>query len=165
MGTLARPWMSGKSAQPTISCQTHAVHIENIMNDKNPQSGPPQGDLSQQAHNPYHSPAGDFDVVGEAVGQHQPTQGDSTGGVIPYKNPHALIAYYLGIISLLPIIGVPFGLASVILGIMGLSRRKKNPVIKGSVHAWIGIVFGSLSLFCGTGLLVAMIVGAVGSAR
>jgi len=124
------------------------------MNDQNQESDPSKV-------NPYHAPAPDFDVVGEPVAQ-QPTEGDSTGGVIPYKNPHALIAYYLGIISLLPVIGVPFGLASVILGIMGLSRRKKNPVIKGSVHAWIGIVCGFLSLFCGAGIVVAMIVSALG---
>ena len=125
------------------------------MNDQNPEPGRPE------ALNPYSSPAVEADVV---MAQ-EPGEGDSTGGMIPYKNPHALIAYYLGIISLLPVIGVPFGLASLILGIMGLSRRKKNPVIKGSVHAWIGIVCGALSLFCGTGLLAFMIIGAVGSAR
>ena len=113
--------------------------------------------------NPYHSPSLDTEIVAEVAGQPQgAAQGDSTGGVIPYKNPHALIAYYLGILALLPLIGVPFGVASIILGFMGLSRRKKNPVIKGSVHAWIGIVFGSLSLFCGGGILVSMIFGALG---
>ena len=112
--------------------------------------------------NPYHSPMSDTEVVAEVVGQSQGApQGDSTGGVIPYKNPHALIAYYLGILALLPLIGVPFGVASIILGCMGLSRRKKNPVIKGSVHAWIGIVFGAFSMFCGGGILVALIAGGV----
>lgn len=114
--------------------------------------------------NPYHSPPIDTEVVAEMVHQPQEAiQGDSTGGVIPYKNPHALIAYYLGILALIPVIGVPFGLASVILGFMGLSRRKQNPVIKGSIHAWIGIVFGVLSMFCGGGILVAMIIGAAQS--
>ena len=90
-------------------------------------------------------------------------EGDATGGVIPYKNPHALIAYYLGIVSLVPLIGVPFGLAAVILGFIGLSRRKKNPVIKGSAHAWIGIVFGFLSILCGAGFVVLMIFGVMAS--
>ena len=124
------------------------------MNDPNQEPLKPTGSA-----NPYHAPTVDAEVVGGHP--QQTTQGDSTGGVIPYKNPHALIAYYLGIISLLPLIGVPFGLASVILGIMGLSRRKKNPVIKGSVHAWIGIVLGTLSMFCGAGLLVALIISAI----
>ena len=113
--------------------------------------------------NPYHTPMSDTEVVAELVDQqpHGAAEGDSTGGVIPYKNPHALIAYYLGILALLPLIGVPFGVASIILGCMGLSRRKKNPVIKGSVHAWIGIVFGAFSMFCGGGILVALIAGGV----
>jgi hypothetical protein len=118
-----------------------------------------------ESQNPYHAPTPE--IVAETVPGHPDNfpdnEGDATGGVIPYKNPHALIAYYLGIISLLPLIGIPFGVASVILGFMGLSRRKKNPVIKGSVHAWIGIVCGMLSLLCGGGLLVSRFVGLVGS--
>jgi len=34
------------------------------------------------------------------------TAGDNTGGLIPYKNPKALIAYYLGIFSLFPLLGL-----------------------------------------------------------
>jgi len=113
--------------------------------------------------NPFSSPAAvDAEIVADVVGQpHDQSQGDSPGGLTPYKNPHALIAYYLGIVSLLPLIGVPFGLASFILGIIGLSRRKKNPAIKGSVHAWIGIVLGALSMFCGIGVVAAMVFSAV----
>ena len=71
-------------------------------------------------------------------------EGDATGGIIPYKNPKALIAYYLGILSGLPIIGLPFGIAAFVLGILGLRDRSRNPVIKGSVHAGIGIGCGCL---------------------
>lgn len=110
-----------------------------------------------QPENPYDAPMAE--VVGQQPMMPPTNEGDATGGVIPYKNPHALIAYYLGIISLLPLIGVPFGIASVILGFMGLSRRKQNPVIKGSAHAWIGIIFGMLSLLCGTGFVFLMIFG------
>ncbi len=84
-------------------------------------------------------------------------QGDATGGLIPYKNPHALIAYYLGIIACLPVIGIPFGIASLTLGIIGLRKRKANPVIKGSVHAIIGILGGIFSLLCGGVMIVALI--------
>ena len=107
--------------------------------------------------NPYNAPLAE---VVTPVPQFE-NEGDATGGVIPYKNPHALIAYYLGIISLLPVIGIPFGVASVILGIMGLNRRRKNPVIKGAVHAWIGIVLGTLSILCGGGILAAIIASSV----
>lgn len=73
-----------------------------------------------------------------------PEGGDSTGGVIPYKNPHALIAYYLGLFSLFPCLGFFLGVAALILGVIGLRKRAENPVIKGSVHAWIGIVMGGI---------------------
>jgi hypothetical protein len=73
-------------------------------------------------------------------------QGDATGGVIPYKNPQALTAYYLGIFSIFPVLGFFLGCAAVPLGIIGLKKRKQNPVIKGSVHAWIGILGGGLSV-------------------
>lgn len=127
------------------------------MNDPNLEPEQPR------SANPYSSPASDTVVPAEIVGQSQAAQGDSTGGVIPYKNPHALIAYYLGILALIPVIGVPFGVASIILGFIGLNRRKKNPVIKGSVHAWIGIVFGFLSMLCGGGMLATIFLGAVQS--
>ena len=73
-------------------------------------------------------------------GMHQ--QGDATGGIIPYKNPKALIAYYLGIVSGFPVIGNLVGVVALVLGILGLRDRKKNPAIKGAVHAWIGILVG-----------------------
>ena len=71
-------------------------------------------------------------------------EGDATGGIIPYKNPKALIAYYLGIASGLPVIGFPIGVTAFILGIMGLRDRKRNPAIKGSLHAWVGIGCGGI---------------------
>ena len=77
-----------------------------------------------------------------------PNQGDATGGIIPYKNPHALTAYYLGIFGLVPAIGFFLAIPALILGISGLKKRKRNPIIKGSIHAWIGIVLGALSIAC-----------------
>lgn len=96
--------------------------------------------MIQDQNNPYqsqplHQP---FPVQPTSVD----SQGDSTGGIIPYKNPKALIAYYLGILSGLPLIGIPLGIAAFVLGIMGLRDRQRNPVIKGSIHAGIGIGCG-----------------------
>jgi hypothetical protein len=91
-----------------------------------------------------------------------PQQGDSTGGVIPYKNMPALLAYYLGILSLLCcFVGVPFGIVPLVLGIIGLKQRAANPVIKGSAHAWIGIVLGGLNLVFSVLIIVLAIVGAL----
>lgn len=91
----------------------------------------------------------------------QSAAGDATGGIIPYKNPHALIAYYLGIFSCLPFLGFFLGCAAVPLGIIGLKKRKANPLIKGSVHAWIGIVCGSMGILFYGFFIVTMIVAGI----
>jgi hypothetical protein len=71
---------------------------------------------------------------------------DATGGVIPYKNPAALIAYYLGIFGLIPVLGLPMAIAAIVLGVAGLKSRAKGRAHGGRVHAWVGIVLGSVSL-------------------
>ena len=86
------------------------------------------------------------------------TTGDGTGGLIPFKNPKALTAYYLGIFSGLPLIGLPIGLAAFILGIMGLRDRARNPIIKGSIHAGIGIGCGGFFAVLWTLVLLLMVV-------
>jgi hypothetical protein len=86
-----------------------------------------------------------------------PVQGDATGGIIPYKNPPALVAYYLGLFSpVIPLLGLLMGIAALILGIVGLRKRKANPMIKGSVHAWIGIVLGGIAI--GEYVLIAVMI-------
>ena len=83
--------------------------------------------------------------------------GDATGGVIPYKNPQALIGYYTGLaafaFSCIPPLGLPIGIVALVLGIRGFRAYRKTPVIGGPVHAWIAIAGGSFALLLG--LLVA----------
>ena len=86
-----------------------------------------------------------------------PQTGDSTGGIIPYKNPPALVAYYLGIFGLIPVIGLLLAVAAFILGFIGLSKRKKNPIIKGAAHAWVGIVLGFFSIAYHSFFIVALV--------
>ena len=91
------------------------------------------------------------------------TQGDSTGGVIPYKNPPALIAYYCGIFSLIACIPFlfPLPIVALVLGIKGLRKAKAEPHVKGTVHAWIGIVcgaiFGLIGIVSTVGAIAAII--------
>jgi hypothetical protein len=92
-------------------------------------------------------------------------EGDSTGGLIPYKNMPALLAYYLGLFSLFPIIGFFLGVAAFVLGIIGLRKRKANPAIKGSVHAWIGIVMGGLCALLWGAVTVLVAIGIVMSEK
>ncbi len=89
---------------------------------------------------------------------HSTAEGDATGGLIPYKNPFALIAYYLGIVGMFPCIGLVFAVPALVLGIMGLQARAKNPAIKGSVHAWIGIVLGGIFTLIWGACVVMLIV-------
>ena len=80
--------------------------------------------------------------------------------VVPYKNPKALIAYYCGIFSLIPCLGLPLGITAFILGILGLKAANAHPSAHGKVHAWIGIILGGL---CGLGNLVAIVLMIVGA--
>lgn len=106
--------------------------------------------------NPFSAPS--------QLGQHPAHQpppgsgGDATGGLIPYKNVPALISYYLGIASLLPCIGLVFAIPALILGIIGLKKRKANPEVKGSVHAWIGIVLGGVFMLVWGALVIVTLV-------
>lgn len=108
--------------------------------------------------NPYATPT---------ARQNRPTANpndvDATGGIIPYKNPKALIAYYLGIFSGFPIVGFFLAVPALVLGIMGLRDRNRNPAIKGSVHAGIGIGCGAIFTLLWGGAIIALIIGALSS--
>jgi hypothetical protein len=91
--------------------------------------------------------------------------GDATGGVIPYKNAPALISYYLGILALLPILGFFFGIASLVLGVRGLRKRRSEPHVKGAIHAWIGIILGALSLSVHLLVIIILIIAATRGGR
>ncbi|MFO0935500.1 MAG: DUF4190 domain-containing protein [Gemmataceae bacterium] len=83
--------------------------------------------------------------------------GDATGGLIPYKNAMALLAYYFGIFGFfLPIIG---GIIPVILGFKGLSYAKQHPKARGQVHAIIGIIAGSFSTLFWLGIFSIVVIG------
>jgi hypothetical protein len=110
--------------------------MSNTPNEHDPLNlNPP---MEANTPNPYLTPQAE--QIAPLQPQYgQDMQGDATGGLIPYKNKCALIAYYVGIFSFF----IPFsGIASIILGVKGLQARKQNPVIKGSAHAIVGIVAG-----------------------
>ncbi len=89
------------------------------------------------------------------------TQGDATGGLIPYKNVPALAGYYMSIAGLLlmcvPVLGVLFGIAVLTMGIKGLKKVKAQPEVKGTVHAWIAVVGGSIETIVGIVTTIGMI--------
>ena len=116
--------------------------------------------LAESSENPYatpmdHSQESPPSYVGQGDGQNS----DGTfGGLIPVKNPKALVAYYLAVASLFPFFGFPIGLAAFGFGIAGLKARKKNPEVKGAAHAWIGIGCGGLfAIIWGAAIVLGVI--------
>lgn len=90
-----------------------------------------------------------------------PALPDNTfGGLIPYKNTNALVGYYLGIFSLLPCVGFLFGIVALVMGILGLRHAKEHPEAKGHVHAWVGVVLGTLSVVGHTLCVIAIAMNA-----
>jgi Domain of unknown function (DUF4190) len=93
-----------------------------------------------------------------------PGPGDNVvSTIIPYKNPSALAAYYCGVFSLIPALGLLLGPIAVVLGIRGLGFVKENPMAKGTAHAITGIVLGSISSLFNYGAAVAVFVALVQS--
>lgn len=84
------------------------------------------------------------------------TEDTALGGLIPYKNSSALIAYYLGIFSL--VCGFLLGLPALIFGIKGLGYAKLHPEVKGKTHAWVGIILGGITTAISIVVLVAYLV-------
>ncbi|HAN96381.1 MAG TPA: hypothetical protein DCQ98_02620 [Planctomycetaceae bacterium] len=91
---------------------------------------------------------------------HRAAEGGGAGAkLIPYRNPKALIGYYLSIASLLPIIGLLTGPIAAILGILGYSAYRRDPSIHGQVHAIIALVLGTLCFLFYGGIAALIVVG------
>ena len=92
----------------------------------------------------------------------RPMPGQDDGGdetvatLIPYKNPGALIAYYLGLFSCIPFIGLPMAIVAIVLAVKGFKAVRLNPKAHGTAHAWVGIICGTLGL-----LFNLLIVGSI----
>lgn len=83
-------------------------------------------------------------------------------GLVPYKNKNALIAYYLGLFSIFPVLGLVMGAIAVWLGVQGSRFANENPDAKGKTHAGIGIGCGAIGLLFNlalAGLIIAALVG------
>ncbi len=81
--------------------------------------------------------------------------------LIPTKNPSSLAAYYLGFLSLLPVIGLIFSVPALVFGVLALRALSRDPQIEGGGHAWVGIVLAVLSIMIWGGILVLVLLAAV----
>ena len=77
--------------------------------------------------------------------------------LVPYKNPAALVGYYLSIFSCIPFIGLVLGPTAIFLGIRGLIQVSRHPERKGTVHAWIAIALGLIGTAIGILMLVVVL--------
>lgn len=75
--------------------------------------------------------------AGEEVG--------TLGHMVPTGNPVALLSYYCGIFSLIPVLGAALGPAALILGIKGLKAAPAVPGQVGKVHARVGLILGIIT--------------------
>ncbi|HIJ64832.1 MAG TPA: hypothetical protein HPP77_02690 [Candidatus Hydrogenedentes bacterium] len=81
---------------------------------------------------------------GAQPGAHTSGADEALATIVPYRNPYGLTAYYLGIFSIIPCLGLFLGITGLALGIAGVVYAKRHPEAKGKVHAWIGILVGGL---------------------
>jgi hypothetical protein len=78
---------------------------------------------------------------------------DVFGSFTPWKNPAAVYAYAVSLAALTPVVGVVLGLVAIVLGLVGLWRRRRWPEVQGANFALAGIVLGALNtLFNGAGV-------------
>jgi len=90
---------------------------------------------------------------------------DGVATIIPYRNGLALAGYYVGVFSLIPVMGLILGPLGIIFGIVGLRRVNRNPEVKGTGHAVTAIVLGSIGALYNWGFVILMLVGYWASRR
>lgn len=74
------------------------------------------------------------------------------------RNRRAIAAFECGLVSFFPCLGLVFGPAALILGILGLRYVKANPKVKGTGYAIAGIIMGALTSLGNWGMLIATLV-------
>jgi DNA-directed RNA polymerase subunit RPC12/RpoP len=82
---------------------------------------------------------------------------EGISSLIPYKNGRALAAYYCGVFSLIPCLGLILGPIALGFGIAGLRFARDHPRAKGAGHAWAGIILGTLTTLGNWGTLILIV--------
>jgi hypothetical protein len=85
--------------------------------------------------------------------------------VIPTKNPPALISYYMGIFSIMPILGAALGVVAIVFGVNGVRKLKEEPNLPGKTHAYVGMGCGTLGLLINLVIIGSVVMGIMASAH
>ncbi len=115
--------------------------------------------MSDETNGPNITPG----VPPPVPGRPRNTQEEAVATVIPYRNPMALAAYYMGIFSILPLVGLFLGAAAFVCGILGLRHASRNEGAHGRAHAAIGIGCGGLLFVVQLIIVVAVVFFAASS--
>ena len=78
---------------------------------------------------------------------------------LPYNNPPALYGYRLGMLGLIPVVGLFVGPIALVLGVIGWRRTRTNPELKGAGHAIFGAILGALEVLVGAVGLILILIG------
>lgn len=105
--------------------------------------------------NPYQPPRTD---TSRPSGPSDPSGDDAVATIIPFKNPSALIAYYLGLFSCIPVVGLILAIIALVLGVQGLIYVRKHPKAHGTAHAWVGLVCGTIGLLINSLIVFSIVV-------
>ena len=86
------------------------------------------------------------------------TQDATVRWLIPVcRSGWALASGYLGLLSWIPFVGLPIGLAALSTGVLAVRSIHRNPKLTGLGRAITGIVLGSLGTLGWGGLCVAIL--------
>ena len=78
--------------------------------------------------------------------------------LMPVGRPaSAIVAGYAGLLSMFPIVGIPFGVLAVGCGIVALKKMRLDPELSGRGRAWFGIITGAIMVVLWSIMLVAII--------
>jgi hypothetical protein len=97
---------------------------------------------------------------GSYLGEGGRMEGEASAGqalswLIPIgRSGWAIAAGYLGLLSILPCIGLPFSVAAVVTGILAVASINRHPKLTGLGRAWFGIVVGTLTFLLQLGFLI-----------
>ncbi|MBY0524142.1 MAG: hypothetical protein K2R98_12125 [Gemmataceae bacterium] len=69
----------------------------------------------------------------------------------------AVAAGYLGVLALVPYLGLAFGLLAVMCGVMALRDLNRHPALRGQGRAYLGLVLGGLGSLYNVFVLAAVV--------
>jgi hypothetical protein len=82
--------------------------------------------------------------------------------ILPGSRPgSAIAAGYLGLLSLFPFIGLPFGVGAIVTSVIALRRLKKEPHLLGRGRSWFGLITGSITTFLNVSFIALLVIGTI----